>query len=65
MLRSFPIRRRPPMSQHAALPARYDHVGSFLRPHYLLEAREQKAKGAITPEQLRSSATFSLTQPNV
>ena len=35
------------------LPARYDHVGSFLRPKYLLEAREQKAKGDITPEQLR------------
>ena len=31
------------------LPARYDHVGSFLRPKYLLEAREQKAKGEITP----------------
>jgi hypothetical protein len=31
------------------LPARYDHVGSFLRPQYLLEAREQKAKGDITP----------------
>ena len=42
------------MSQHAALPARYDHVGSFLRPKYLLEAREQKAKGEITPEQLRT-----------
>ncbi len=38
---------------HAQLPARYDHVGSFLRPKYLLEAREQKAKGSITPEQLR------------
>src|SRR5688572_9607644 len=36
------------------LPARYDHVGSFLRPKYLLEAREQKAKGQITPEQLRT-----------
>ena len=36
------------------LPARYDHVGSFLRPKFLLEAREQKAKGQITPEQLRS-----------
>jgi len=35
------------------LPARYDHVGSFLRPQYLLEAREQKAKGVITPAQLR------------
>ena len=36
------------------LPARYDHVGSFLRPQYLLEARAQKAKGEITPEQLRT-----------
>jgi len=35
------------------LPAHYDHVGSFLRPRYLLEAREQKAKAEITPEQLR------------
>ena len=35
------------------LPARYDHVGSFLRPKYLLEAREQKAKGEISSEQLR------------
>jgi 5-methyltetrahydropteroyltriglutamate--homocysteine methyltransferase len=38
---------------HPKLPARFDHVGSFLRPQYLLEAREQKAKGTITPEQLR------------
>ena len=37
----------------AHLPAHYDHVGSFLRPQYLLEAREQKAKGSITAEQLR------------
>ncbi len=36
------------------LPARYDHVGSFLRPQYLLEARAQKAKGEITAEQLRA-----------
>src|SRR4051794_1321575 len=35
------------------LPPRYDHVGSFLRPKYLLEARERKAKGDITPAQLR------------
>jgi 5-methyltetrahydropteroyltriglutamate--homocysteine methyltransferase len=35
------------------LPARYDHVGSFLRPQYLLEARAQKAKGEITSAQLR------------
>ncbi|MDB5892507.1 MAG: 5-methyltetrahydropteroyltriglutamate--homocysteine S-methyltransferase, partial [Rhodoferax sp.] len=36
------------------LPARYDHVGSFLRPQYLLEARAQKAAGGITAEQLRT-----------
>ena len=36
------------------LPARYDHVGSFLRPKYLLEAREQKAHGTISAEQLRT-----------
>ncbi len=35
------------------LPAHYDHVGSFLRPKYLLEARAQKADGSISPEQLR------------
>jgi 5-methyltetrahydropteroyltriglutamate--homocysteine methyltransferase len=35
------------------LPARYDHVGSFLRPKFLLEARAQKARGEITPAQLR------------
>ena len=35
------------------LPARYDHVGSFLRPKVLLEARAQKAAGDITAEQLR------------
>ena len=35
------------------LPARYDHVGSFLRPAYLLEAREQHAKGALTAQALR------------
>ncbi|MFN0162593.1 MAG: 5-methyltetrahydropteroyltriglutamate--homocysteine S-methyltransferase [Burkholderiales bacterium] len=36
------------------LPARYDHVGSFLRPAYLLEAREKKAAGAISADQLRA-----------
>ena len=39
--------------QIAKLPAHYDHVGSFLRPKYLLEAREQMASGAINAEQLR------------
>jgi 5-methyltetrahydropteroyltriglutamate--homocysteine methyltransferase len=37
----------------AKLPARFDHVGSFLRPQYLLEARQQKAQGSISAAQLR------------
>jgi 5-methyltetrahydropteroyltriglutamate--homocysteine methyltransferase len=44
------------------LPARYDHVGSFLRPKYLLEARAQKAKGEITPEQLRTVEDKAITE---
>src|SRR4051812_30612826 len=36
------------------LPARYDHVGSFLRPKYLLEARAQKAKGELSSDGLRA-----------
>jgi 5-methyltetrahydropteroyltriglutamate--homocysteine methyltransferase len=34
-------------------PFRADHVGSFLRPKYLLDARERKARGEITAAQLR------------
>ena len=34
-------------------PFRADHVGSFLRPKRLLDARERKARGEITPEALR------------
>ncbi len=44
------------------LPARYDHVGSFLRPQYLLEAREQKAKGVISAEQLRAVEDRAITE---
>ncbi len=47
---------------HPKLPARFDHVGSFLRPQYLLEAREQKAKGSITPEQLRVVEDKAITE---
>ena len=42
------------MTQRTAPPFRADHVGSFLRPAYLLQAREQKARGEISPEQLRA-----------
>ncbi|MDO9166752.1 MAG: 5-methyltetrahydropteroyltriglutamate--homocysteine S-methyltransferase [Rhodoferax sp.] len=44
------------------LPAHYDHVGSFLRPKYLLDAREQKARGEITPEQLRLVEDKAITE---
>jgi 5-methyltetrahydropteroyltriglutamate--homocysteine methyltransferase len=44
------------------LPARYDHVGSFLRPQYLLEAREKKATGQITAEQLRLVEDQAITE---
>jgi 5-methyltetrahydropteroyltriglutamate--homocysteine methyltransferase len=37
-----------------APPYRADHVGSFLRPQRLLEARERRARGEITAEALRA-----------
>jgi 5-methyltetrahydropteroyltriglutamate--homocysteine methyltransferase len=42
------------MSTRTAPPFRADHVGSFLRPAYLLEARAQRAAGQIDAEQLRA-----------
>ncbi|MFN0183231.1 MAG: 5-methyltetrahydropteroyltriglutamate--homocysteine S-methyltransferase [Aquabacterium sp.] len=41
------------MTTRTQPPFRADHVGSFLRPAYLLEARARKASGEITPQQLR------------
>jgi 5-methyltetrahydropteroyltriglutamate--homocysteine methyltransferase len=38
----------------ARLPAPYDHVGSFLRPRYLLDARAQHAGGALDAAGLRA-----------
>ena len=43
-------------------PFRADHVGSFLRPAYLLQAREQKAKGEITAAQLRAVEDRAITE---
>ena len=43
------------MTARTTPPFRADHVGSFLRPKYLLDAREQFfVKKAITAEQLRA-----------
>ena len=36
------------------IPSRADHVGSFLRPRYLLEARDQFARGQIDAAALRA-----------
>jgi len=41
------------MSQRTKPPFRADHVGSLLRPAALKRAREQHAKGEITPAQLK------------
>src|ERR1700704_1463960 len=42
------------MSLRTLPPFRADHVGSFLRPKALLDAREKQQKGEITREQLRT-----------
>jgi 5-methyltetrahydropteroyltriglutamate--homocysteine methyltransferase len=42
------------MAARTTPPFRADHVGSFLRPRYLLDAREQRARGEISAERLRA-----------
>jgi 5-methyltetrahydropteroyltriglutamate--homocysteine methyltransferase len=64
---SGPIRRpqrlkETAMSARANAPFRADHVGSFLRPKFLLDAREQAARGEITPEQLRAVEDKAITE---
>ena len=51
------------MSTRNKPPFRADHVGSFLRPKYLLDAREQFfTKKAITAEQLRLVEDKAITE---
>jgi 5-methyltetrahydropteroyltriglutamate--homocysteine methyltransferase len=50
------------MTARTTPPFRADHVGSFLRPPYLLEAREKKARGEITPQQLREVEDRAITE---
>ncbi|WP_119290399.1 5-methyltetrahydropteroyltriglutamate--homocysteine S-methyltransferase [Azohydromonas sediminis] len=50
------------MTARTTPPFRADHVGSFLRPPYLLEAREKKARGEITAEQLRAVEDKAITE---
>jgi 5-methyltetrahydropteroyltriglutamate--homocysteine methyltransferase len=49
-------------TEHPQLPARYDHVGSFLRPGYLLEARARRARGEISAAQLREVEDRAITE---
>ena len=42
------------MTQRTTPPFRADHVGSFLRPKELLEARARRKKGEIDAAQLRA-----------
>ena len=49
------------MSTRTTPPFRADHVGSFLRPKFLLDAREHKARGEITAEQLRQVEDRAIT----
>jgi 5-methyltetrahydropteroyltriglutamate--homocysteine methyltransferase len=42
------------MAARTRPPFRADHVGSLLRPPRLLQAREDRAAGRITPEELRA-----------
>jgi 5-methyltetrahydropteroyltriglutamate--homocysteine methyltransferase len=50
------------MSLRRTPPFRADHVGSFLRPRFLLEAREQRAKREITATQLRAVEDQAITE---
>ncbi|MFM2287600.1 MAG: hypothetical protein RL684_743 [Pseudomonadota bacterium] len=50
------------MSQRNQPPFRADHVGSFLRPKYLLDARGQKAIGAIDAARLRAVEDKAITE---
>ena len=43
------------MSVRATPPFRADHVGSFLRPQALLDAREQFRIGSVSRERLRDA----------
>jgi 5-methyltetrahydropteroyltriglutamate--homocysteine methyltransferase len=50
------------MSQRTLPPFRADHVGSFLRPAYLLEARGQMARGETSAAQLREVEDRAITE---
>jgi len=50
------------MSKRLGPPFRADHVGSFLRPKYLLDARVQAARGEISRAALREVEDRAITE---
>lgn len=50
------------MSQRTTPPFRADHVGSLLRPRYLLDARDQYARDEISAAQLRAVEDKAITE---
>ena len=48
--------------QRTKPPYRADHVGSLLRPAALKKAREQRAKGEMTPAQLKEIISSDYAQ---
>jgi 5-methyltetrahydropteroyltriglutamate--homocysteine methyltransferase len=50
------------MTQRSAAPFRADHVGSFLRPKYLLEARERFRLKEISAAELRAVEDRAITE---
>ena len=42
------------MSRNTNIPFRADHVGSLPRPEWLLDARDAKAEGKISADELRA-----------
>lgn len=56
------INQFPEARKRTKPPFRFDHVGSLLRPERLKEARQQKAAGVITAEQLREIENEEITR---
>jgi len=50
------------MTERTSPPFRADHVGSFLRPKYLLDARAEVAAGTMTREALREVEDKAITE---
>ncbi len=50
------------MSQRQTAPFRADHVGSFLRPKALLEARDKHAAGQISAAELRAAEDAAIRE---